>query len=132
MRQNHILRSKKSLAVYEYDEQGRVLHFSSEGMCDWYGDELEQVTLLNIDFVYNNDGKLKERYYQHNSFLFGTGYTLWACYFDESERIEYEYIYITHGHIENYYIYSEDSEKPQFVLNLDCNMGIWMPVFTKY
>ena len=117
---------------YEYDSEGKILHFFSEGLYELFSNEPEETFLIDIEFIYDEQGKLKERYYQHNSFVFGTGYTLWACNFDEFERIEHEYIYVTHGHIENYYIYLDDDNKPEYVLTLDCNMGHWLPEYTEY
>ena len=114
---------------YEYDSAGRMTHFESSGFCDWYGDGSERLSILKFDFVYDENGHLKQRHYQHGGWLFGSWCRSWDSYFDDLERIEYENIYITHGSQEKFYIYSDNSQKPDYVLMVDIG---WDLEFVKY
>lgn len=104
---------------YEYDSEGRLVHCESTGIVEWFSDEAEQWTILEFDYEYDENGKLEEIEYWHNAYIFGTWYCSAVCYFDELERIEYEYNYITHGSQDWFYIYSDDSAKPDYVLMVD-------------
>lgn len=114
---------------YEYDNEGRVIHFESTGVFDWYSDEPERCIIMELDFEYDERGKLLERSYCHATRAFGSTYACWDCVFDEQERILYELIYVTHGDVQNFYIYFSDREKPDYVLLVDSG---WDISFTKY
>ena len=116
----------------EYDESGRVTHYESSGILDYMGDDLDPETLLQIDFIYDENGTLIERDYHHNGNAFGTGYSTWNSYFDNLGRLEYEYIYITHGGWYYYYIYTDESDMPAYCLHLDDNGGYWIADFIEY
>ena len=77
-----------------------------------------------MDYEYGENGNLKYRFYFHNARIFGTWYTTWKSYFDNQGRIAYECIYITHGSMEKFYIYSDDDEKPEYLLMLDRGWGL--------
>lgn len=114
----------------EYDEQGRITHYDAGGM--FMRDRImEFVTILWIDYAYYGNGNLKSRFYWHAGLLFGSSYTTWNCYFDEQGRIMYEDSYITHGSYDTYYIYTDDTEEPAYILDLDNCMGEWIPDFRK-
>lgn len=114
---------------YEYDNEGRVTHFESTGLFDWYSEEPERCIIMELDFEYDKKGKLLERSYCHATRAFGSTYACWDCVFDEQERILYERIYVTHGDVQNFYIYFSDGEKPDYVLLVDSG---WDISFTKY
>lgn len=116
---------------YEYDSAGRVTHFESTGILTFLEDPEKQYLLI-IDYEYDQNGNLKHRIYQHNSWLFGTSFSTWKSYFDSQGRREYEDIYITHGSIDYYYIYADGSRKSDYVLVLDNNLGSWIPEFMEY
>lgn len=59
----------------------------------------------------------KDCYY--NSRVFGSTGSSESDYFDEKDRLLYTSSYITHGYVEDYYIYEEDSQEPAFCLTLD-------------
>lgn len=103
----------------EYTEDGRVNYYISSGEMDMSGDIPEEVTVLEIDYVYKDDGTLASREYSHNSWIFGTTYTTLVSYFDEKERLIYEYAYVTHGCLEYFYIYTDETDKPTYCLCLD-------------
>ena len=114
----------------EYNDAGKVIHFDSSGFYE-VGDE-EPSYVLWMDYEYDENGLLQHRQYYHNPRIFGTWYQTWDSYFDELGRLEHEYIYITHGWMDYYYIYSDESTQPSYCLFLDDNMGWWMPEFVKY
>lgn len=81
------------------------------------------------NYEYDERGKLLERSYCHATRAFGSTYACWDCVFDEQERILYELIYVTHGDLQNFYIYFSDREKTDYVLLVDSG---WNISFTKY
>lgn len=104
---------------YVYNDEGNIMHYESSGLYDIWGDGKERETILKIDFTYDENGRLKERSYCHNSHLFGTWYTSWKSFFDELGRVEYEYNYITHGTQYWFYIYEDDTKKPAYAIMVD-------------
>lgn len=117
---------------YEYDEDGKIIHFDAQGVITYLGDVDEISTLLRIDYVYREDGSLMYRAYAHNSFVFSTSCSTVESYFDEQERLIYEDQYITHGSVDSYYIYENEDDAPEYCLVLDFNVGDWYPLFIKY
>lgn len=116
----------------EYDDKGRITHYDAFGALTFLKDsDSELDPILWIDYEYYDNGNLKSRLYWHNGYVFGTWYTTWDAYFDEQGRIAYEDIYITHGSWDTYYIYMDDTSKPAYILDLDNNMGSWIPEFRK-
>lgn len=86
---------------------------------------------LWIDYEYYDNGSLKKRSYMHSGYVYGSAYTTWNSYFDERGRIVYEDIYITHGSLDKYYIYMDDTEEPSYILDVDNCAGEWIPEFWK-
>ena len=116
----------------EYDDKGRLTHYDATGILTFLKESnMEPEPVLWIDYDYYDNGNLKSRFYWHNGYIFGTWYTTWSCYFDEQGRIAHEDIYITHGSWDTYYIYMDDTKKPAYILDLDDNMGTWIPEFRK-
>lgn len=114
----------------EYDDQGRIIHYDATGLLSFLAeDNTEPGMVLWIDYDYYDNGNLKSRSYWHNGYIFGTWYSHWGCYFDEQGRIAYEDIYITHGSWDTYYIYKDDTKEPAYILDLDNNLGEWIPGF---
>lgn len=114
----------------EYNDAGKVVHFDSSGLYE-VGDEKPSYVLW-MDYEYDENGLLQHRQYYHNPYIFGTWYQVWDSYFDKLGRLEHEYIYITHGWMDYYYIYSDESTQPSYCLFLDDNLGWWMPEFARY
>lgn len=114
----------------EYDEDGRLIHFDSTGILK-DEEDAESMNILWIDYEYHPNGNLKHRTYYHNSYFFGTTYASWQSSFDQLGRVQWEDIYITHGNLDNYYIYEGDGEEPTYILELDNNLGQWIPVLLK-
>ncbi len=118
----------------EYDANGRMTHFESQGIINWLGGEEENTTvsqLLWIDCVYYNNGNLKYRYYWHNSMVFSSTCATQRSYFDKQGRLLYEYEYLTHGNWDEYYIYLDEDEIPEYCLSLD-HCWYWYPTFIQY
>lgn len=115
----------------EYDNEGKLIHYDSAGILSFLDENAkESESVLWIDYEYYDNGNLKSRSYWHNGSVFGTSYMTWNSYFDETGRIVYEDIYLTHGSLDIYYIYSDNSDKPAYILKLDNCSGEWMPEFT--
>ena len=102
-----------------YTQDGKIDSFYSEGMIDWLVDDRERQQILEIDFVYRDNGTLAYRDYWHNSYIFSSTSSSIRSLYDESERLVYEYAYITQGSIESYYIYTDESKVPLYCLELD-------------
>lgn len=117
----------------EYKKDGRPDYFQSQGIVRWLGDDStdEISTILTIDYIYRNDGTLFYKDYSHNPFVFATTNSTMHIYYDELERIKYERNYITHGHLEYYYIYKNNDKKPSYYLGLDYSHS-YIPFFIKY
>lgn len=116
-------------------KDGRPDYFQSQGIVSWLGDDdsaNEISTILTINFIYRNDGTLFYKDYGHNPYVFVTSNCTMHIYYDELERIKYESNYITHGHLEYYYIYKNNSNKPSYCLALDYYSDNHVPIFMKY
>lgn len=109
----------------EYLKDRRPDYFQSQGIVSWLGDDStnEIATILTINFIYRNDGTLFYKYYSHNPFVFETTKSTMHIYYDELERIKYESDYVTHGHLEYYYIYKNNDKNPSYCLGLDYSHG---------
>lgn len=115
-----------------YTEEGRPDRYRSTGLIDWLDDSGERCTILELNWIYRDDGTLFCREYVHNSMLFGTTLGSMDSYYDSAERLEHESGYITHGSYESYYIYDDDGRVPAYRLNLDLNLGYSIPEMIKY
>ena len=72
------------------------------------------------------------RRYRHNSYVFGTAFCTLDSFYDEKNRVIYENGYITHGSLLYYYFYDGEGRKPKYCLELDDNLGYYIPVMVKY
>lgn len=118
--------------IYEYTPSGSLSHYKLQGYVGWLHDEDEEKGnpdkdfILDIDYLYRDDGTLFYRKYRHNPDLFGTSFQTMDTYYDEAGRILYEHRYITHGSYDYYYIYEDDGDKPAYCLSLDDNLGCYL------
>lgn len=111
----------------EYDDAGRVAHYEAYGTIDG-----ELVRILNMYYEYDDNGTLRQRRYYHYHLAFSTTSQYWYSNFDEFGRLEYEDIYLTHGSLEYYYIYTDESDEPTYSLSLDHNLSWWIPTFAQF
>lgn len=107
-----------------YRADGRPEYFRASGLADFYRDEPKETTLLELNFVYRDDGSLACRRYSYNSLVWGSSYSSGEYLYDEAERLAYENLYVTHGGMSFYYIYEDGSDTPVYALMLD-NCGSW-------
>lgn len=105
----------------EYDEQGRIVFFESSAISDISGLEGARERILTIEFEYYDNGNIKYRRYSANHLMFATTGSPTESYFDEQGRLVYEWAYITHGSLHDYYVYEGDSKEPSYILRLDDN-----------
>ncbi|MCM1564037.1 MAG: hypothetical protein NC079_10595 [Clostridium sp.] len=104
--------------TWEYNEAGRPVRYLLEGADPW--EELsDKQKIIEITFTYREDGTLaqKDCYYNHRAF--GTMRMSETSIYDASERILYTHSYVTHGGMEDYYIYDGDAGTPSYCLILD-------------
>lgn len=78
-----------------------------------------EVSLLSLDYIYRDDGTLYHREYHHyQKFFSSTGQSEDGDY-DKQGRLVYRYSYITHGAMDEYYIYNGNHKEPKYRLFLD-------------
>ncbi len=121
--------------ILEYREDGKPDDFISKGCIAWLKDggaEEGKDTLVQIGYVYRDDGSMFCRRYRHNSYVFGTAFCTLDSFYDEKNRVIYENGYITHGSLLYYYFYDGEGRKPKYCLELDDNLGYYIPVMVKY
>ncbi len=102
----------------EYTPDQRPRHFLATGP-DEISDDGEFVEMMEISYIYRDDGTLYDRYYWHNPNQFSTYRQTESSLYDEKGRLVYENAYITHGILEDYYIYLDEGEKPAYRIELD-------------
>ena len=121
----------------EYTEAGNPDFYKSQGLMEHRRDEdgaleLAPVSVLELDYVYRDDGTLYCRDYTHNPSIFGTTLCSLESYYDERGRAVYESGYITHGQLEYFYIYGDKREKPEYLLTVDYGGGYAIPTMERY
>lgn len=116
--------------IYQYRTDGRLRRFRTEGMMLHEGEEVMDL-LFEPRYEYRDDGSLACRHYYHNPWIGSSTGMVSNSYYDEQERLMYEYDYITHGSVEHYYIYRNGSSLPAYCLILDSN-GIYEVRLIKY
>lgn len=121
----------------EYTEAGNPDFYKSQGLMEHRRDEdgaleLASVSVLELDYVYRDDGTLYCRDYTHNPSIFGTTLCSLESYYDEKGRVVYESGYITHGQLEYFYIYGDEGEKPEYLLTVDYGGGYAIPTMERY
>lgn len=103
----------------EYTADNRPSYFLAKGDDGTGEKEGENVPLVEINYIYRDDGTLYDRHYRHNSYWAGSTRSSMDSLYDEKERLVYQQAYITHGTLEEYYIYPNDSNKPAYCLEFD-------------
>lgn len=126
-----------SLAEYAeyntYNERGQLTHFYSEGVIEGWADSPYLDKAVEIEFIYREDGTLERKRCLYNHRLFGTTRSTETYFYDSDERLVYVSAYITHGTLEDYYIYDVGSEDPSYRLTVDHQgWNAWEAGFVKY
>lgn len=104
----------------EYNENGQLICYEVTGiMTDLKEPDENDYTIVKIEFFYREDGTLWKKECYYNAWAFGTTGATEIYYYDEMERLTYAYIYITHGCLEEYYLYERDSKEPSYCLTVD-------------
>lgn len=111
----------------EYTSDGKIVHYKSQGNITYLEDAENTDTIVEIDFLYRNDGSLKERKYRHNGLVFETTCSVMDSFYDRQQRLLYEDCYITHGSLDYYYIYNGEEQIPTYCLILDHNLDLLCP-----
>ena len=99
----------------EYTEDEKPLHFESRGLAEVNnGSSIEEelIPLMEVDYIYRDDGTLFYRGYWHTTYLYMTNDHVLSSFYDEKERVVYEDGYITSGDQEYYYVYEDDGNIP--------------------
>lgn len=120
--------------TFEYCEDGKLNHFHSKGNITWLKDAKTdgKDSLIQIDYIYRDDGTLFYQSYYHNGYVFGSTFSTQNKFFDHVGRICYEERYITHGNMIYYYFYDGHERKPTYLLSLDCGIGAYIPHLIRY
>lgn len=119
----------------EYNDFGKPKYFVARGRVEGWSAEDMMQDILRIEYVYREDGTLYFRDYYHSHQAFGTTLQGKESFYDEHERVLYEWGYITHGALGYYYIYDDSggkiADKPDYILRIDYNMGYAVPDMIK-
>lgn len=111
----------------EYTADKKPAYFLVKGDDGTREKEEENVTLMAVNYIYRDDGTLYDRHYWHNSYWAGSTRSSEDSLYDEKERLVYKQAYITHGTLEDYYIYLDDGDKPAYHLWFDYYGGGAVP-----
>lgn len=119
----------------EYNAFGKPEYFVARGRVEGWSAEDMMQDILRIAYIYREDGTLYFRDYYHSHQAFGTTLQGKESFYDEHERVIYEWGYITHGSLGYYYMYDDSdgkiAEKPDYILMIDYNMGYAVPDMIK-
>lgn len=108
--------------IFEYNDDGKLTSYRLEGTITGWGDPFKD-DIVKIEFSYREDGSLRAKMCQYNHRIFGTYGRGESHYFDKQERLVYVSAYVTHGFLEDFYIYIGDDTEPSWRLTLD-HMGV--------
>lgn len=114
-----------------YNEQGQLTRFLSEGMIT----DIEEPCrdrVIEITYFYRDDGTLEKKEGFYNAWIFGTVGCSERCFYDAQGRLIYSSAYITHGSLDNYYIYQGDGARPDYGIMLDYDGSIHAYEFIHY
>ncbi|MBD5474012.1 MAG: hypothetical protein HDR20_14300 [Lachnospiraceae bacterium] len=107
----------------EFTSDERPKYFLATGRDEIESDDGEivtmMVTMMEIDYIYRDDGTLYQRDYRHNPRRFSTYRQSESSLYDEKERLVFEDAYITHGILQDYYVYLDEGNKPAYHIELD-------------
>ena len=117
----------------EYNENGQLIKLETRGVIEGWADSPYEDTIVRVEYFYREDGTLECRECYYNDRVFGTTGHLQQYYYDEQERLDYAYSYITHGGLQAYYIYEGDCLEPTYYIRLDFSGAYaYADYFVKY
>lgn len=114
-----------SIDSYGYEEEikytpdQKPTYFLAIGPDEIVSEEREIVDMMELIYIYRDDGTLYQRHYWHNPYQFSTYRQSETSLYDEKGRLVFENAYITHGHLEDYYIYLDGGNEPAYCVELD-------------
>ncbi len=106
-----------------YTADGKMKHYIATGWITYMSDEKDISTLVEMDFVYREDGTLQKKDRSHNMAYGGTWFSVIHGYYDRQERLIFEDCYVTHGSIDYFYIYEGEEMEPSYYLIIDHNLS---------
>lgn len=104
---------------YLYDGEGRLIGFRSYGTFETAEpgeDAIMHDALIEIDFVYDEQGNLREKKVWNNELVF-LNYGIYIYQYDENGRLICCTWYYVHGTMHDYYLYLDDGDIPAYKLN---------------
>lgn len=104
--------------IYKYTDDGKISSFEARGM-DLVDKVPMEVSLLSLDYIYRDDGTLYHREYHHYPKFFSSAGQSEDGDYDKQGRLVYRYSYITHGAMDEYYLYDGNHKEPKYRLFLD-------------
>ena len=127
---SYIKETEELEEIIEYTPDGKVDYYKAQGFVGWLRDDDEKRkepkdTIIEINYIYRDDGTLYYKEYFHDPVIFETSFHTMSTYYDEAGRILYEHAYITHGCYDYYYIYEDETNKPAYCLLLDNDLGAY-------
>lgn len=114
----------------KYNAAGRLSFYEGTCMTDFYSEDPLEMTVISGEYTYRKDGSLLSCYRFRSDMIFGTWGHTKTSWYDEKEREVYATQYVTHGSVEDYYIYDGESKTPLCVLELDNDLGSYYPYFS--
>jgi len=116
-----------------YNEEGRLSRFYSEGIFEGWSGSPYLDCAVEMVFFYRDEGTLERKECHYNPRLFGTTRSSETHYYDANERLLKVRAYITHGSLEDFYIYDGDADIPSYSLTIDhFGWNAWEQGFFKY
>jgi len=106
-----------------YDDEGLLTCFYTEGILEGWPDSPCLEKAVEMKFFYREDGTLERKECYYNSRMFGTTRQVETYNYDAHERMVYVNAYITHGSLEDYYIYVGAAKRPSYRLTVDHDFG---------
>ena len=116
---NGVTNYKEKKTYKVINKKKRLINFTSTGTY-----EGEKIELKVIDFSYNKKGKLISKHVGTSTWIYATTESTVTYYYDELERLYYSDSYLSHGSLEQFYIYSGNNKTPSYILRADHNLDV--------
>lgn len=104
--------------IIEYTSDGKPDYYRAQGLVAFNSAEGPVPTvLLELEYVYRDDGSLCYRYFLPYQRLWGSIGSTYS-FFDEKERLVYEEEHVSYEPVRHYYIYQGEKDKPAYHLEV--------------